>query len=62
MRLHFSTKSVAAKTIAQIVSGVVYFVIGIALLIIGYDNYELVISGLDPRLRVVQSSTPTFSR
>ena len=33
MRLPFSAKSVAAKTIAQMVSGVDYFVIGIALLI-----------------------------
>ena len=61
MRLPFSTKSFAAKTIAQMVGGVDYFVIGIALLIFGYDIYELVISDLDPRLRVVQSNTPTFS-
>jgi len=32
------------------VGGVDYFVIGIALLIFGYGIYELVISGLDPRL------------
>ena len=57
----FSTKSVAANTIARIVGGVDYFVIGIALLIFGYGIYELVISDLDPRLRVVQSNTPTFS-
>ena len=50
MRLPFSTKSVAAKTIAQMVGVVDYFVIGIALLIFGYGIYELVISGLDPRL------------
>ena len=50
MRLPFSTKSVAAKTIAQMVGGVDYFVIGIALLIFGYGIYELVISDLDPRL------------
>ena len=35
MRLPFTTKSVAARTIAQIVGGVDYFVIGIALLIFG---------------------------
>ena len=50
MRLTFSTKSVAAKTIAQMVGGVDYFVIGIALLIFGYGIYELVISDLDPRI------------
>ena len=32
------------------VGGVDYFVIGIALLILGYGIYELVISDLDPRL------------
>ena len=50
MRLPFSTKSVAAKTIAQMVGGVDYFVIGIALLIFGYGIYELVISDLDSRI------------
>ena len=50
MRLPFTAKSVAAKTIAQMVGGVDYFVIGIALLIFGYGIYELVISDLDPRL------------
>ena len=50
VRMPFSTKSVAAKTIAQMVDGVDYFVIGIALLIFGYGIYELVISDLDPRL------------
>ena len=51
MRLPFTTKSVAPKTIAQMVGGGVdYFVIGIALLIFGYGIYELVISDLDPRL------------
>ena len=50
MRLPFTTKSVAAKTIAQMVGGVDYFVIGIALLIFGYGIYELVISDFDPRL------------
>ena len=50
MRLSFTTKSVAAKTIAQMVGGVDYFVIGIALLIFGYGIYQLVISDLDPRL------------
>ena len=45
----FSSKSFAAKTIAQMVGGVDYFVIGIALLIFGYGIYELVISDLDPR-------------
>ena len=49
MRLPFTTKSVAAKTIAQMVGGVDYFVIGLALLIFGYGIYELVISDLDPR-------------
>ena len=49
MRLPFSANSVAAKTIAQMVGGVNYFVIGIALLIFGYGFYELVISDLDPR-------------
>ena len=33
------------------VGGVDYFVIGITLLIFGYGIYELVISGLDPRLK-----------
>ena len=61
MRLPFFAKSVAAKTIAQMVSGIGYFVIGIALLIFGYAIFELVISDLDPRLWVVQSNTPTFS-
>ena len=50
MRLSFTTKSVAAKTIAQMIGGVDYFVIGIALLIFGYGIYKLVISDLDPRL------------
>ena len=50
MRLHFSAKSVAAKTIAQMVGRVDYFVISIALLIFGYGIYKLVISDLDPRL------------
>ena len=53
MRLPFMAKSIAAKTIAQIVGGVDYFVIGIALLILlifGYGICELVISDLDPRL------------
>ena len=50
MRLPFTTKSVAARTIAQMVGGVDYFVNGIALLIFGYGIYELVISDLDPRL------------
>ena len=50
MCLPFSTKSVAVKTSAQMVGGVDYFVIGIALLIFGYGIYELVISGLDRRL------------
>ena len=50
MRLPFTTKSVAAKTIAQMVGGIDYFVIGISLLIFGYGIYELVISDLDPRL------------
>ena len=45
MRLPFTT-----KTIAQMVGGVDYFVIGIALLILGYGIYELVISDLYPRL------------
>ena len=49
MRLPFTTKSVAAKTIAQMVGGVDYFVIGIALLIFGYGIYELVVSDIDPR-------------
>ena len=49
MRLPFTAKSIAAKTIAQMVGGV-DFVIGIALLIFGYGIYELVISDLDPRL------------
>ena len=62
MRLPFSTKSVAVKTIAQMVGGVDYFVIGIALLIFGYGIYKMVISNLNQRLRVAQSSTPIFSR
>ena len=41
MLLPFTAKSVAAKTIAQMVGGVDYFVIGIALLIFGYGIYEL---------------------
>ena len=51
MRLPFTVKRFAAKTIAQMVGGVDYFVIGIALLIFGYGIYELVISDLDPRLK-----------
>ena len=50
MRLPFRTKSVAAKTIAQMVNGVDYFVIGIALLIFGCGIFEQVISDLDLRL------------
>ena len=49
MRMPFSAQSFAAKTIAQMVGGVDYFVIGIALLIFGYGIYELVISDIDPR-------------
>ena len=37
------------KSVAQIVGGVDYFVIGIALLIFAYGIYELVISDIDPR-------------
>lgn len=43
------SSSLQAKSIAQMVGGVDYFVIGIALLIFGYGIYELVISDLDPR-------------
>ena len=44
IRMPFEGKSIAAKkTIAQMVGGVDYFVIGIALLIFGYGIYELVI-------------------
>ena len=50
IRLPFTAKSVAAKSIDQMVGGVDYFVIGIALLIFGHSIYELVISDLDPRL------------
>ena len=50
IHLPFTAKSVAAKTIAQMVGGVDYFVIGIALLIFGNGIYELVNSDLDPRL------------
>ncbi len=50
MRLLFNAKSAAAKTIAQMVEGFDYFVIGIALLIFGCGIDELVISDLDPRL------------
>ena len=50
MRLPFTAKSAAAKTIVQMLGGFDYFVIGIALLIFGYGIYELVISELDPRL------------
>ena len=50
MRLAITAKSAAAKTIAQMVGGFDYFVIGIALLIFGYGIDELVISDLDPRL------------
>ena len=50
MRLPLTAKSVTAKTIAQMVAEVDYFVVGIALLIFGYGIYELVISDLDPRL------------
>ena len=46
----FDGKSIAAKTIAQMVGGVDYFVIGIAVLIFGYGICEVVISDLDPRL------------
>ena len=49
LSMFLGTTSVGAKTIAQMVGGVDYFVIGIALLIFGYGIYELVISDLDPR-------------
>ena len=39
VRLPFTAKSVAAKTIAQMVGEVNYFVIGIALLNFGYGIY-----------------------
>ena len=42
----FGSSSLQAKSIAQMVGGVDYFVIGIALLIFGYGIYELVISDL----------------
>ena len=54
MRLPSTSKSVAAKTIAQMVGGVDCFVIGIALQIFGYGIYELVISDLDPHLEGVE--------
>tara|TARA_B100000073_G_C23320818_1_gene406648 strand:- start:80 stop:328 length:249 start_codon:yes stop_codon:yes gene_type:complete len=50
MRLPFTAKGVATKTIAQMVGGVHYFVNSIAQLIFGYGIYQLVISVLDPRL------------
>ena len=62
MRLPFTAKSVAAKTIAQMVGRVDYFGIDIALMIIGYGIDELVISGLIHAWRVARSTTPTFSR
>ena len=46
----FDGERIAAKTIAQMVGGVDYFVIGIAVLIYGYGICEIVISDLDPRL------------
>ena len=49
MLLPFSDEGLASHSIAQMVGGVDYFVIGIALLIFGYGIYELVISDLDPR-------------
>ena len=49
MTLPFSDQGLASHSIAQMVGGVDYFVIGIALLIFGYGIYELVISDLDPR-------------
>ena len=49
MTLPFSDHGLASHSIAQMVGGVDYFVIGIALLIFGYGIYELVISDLDPR-------------
>ena len=49
MTLPFSQHDLASHSIAQMVGGVDYFVIGIALLIFGYGIYELVISDLDPR-------------
>ena len=50
MRLPFTAKSGSAKTIAQMVGGVDYFVIGITLLIFSYGSYEQVISDIDLRL------------
>ena len=50
MRLPFTAKSAAAKTIAQMAGGFDYFVIDIALLSFGYVIDELVISDLDPIL------------
>ena len=61
MRLPFTAKSVDAKTIAQMVGGVDYFVIGITLLVFGYGIVELVISYLIHAWRVVRI-TPTSSR
>ena len=49
LRHPIGSSSLQAKSIAQMVGGVDYFVIGIALLIFGYGIYELVISDLDPR-------------
>ena len=51
MRLPFTAKSAAGKTIAQMVGEFDYFVIGIALLIFGYGFDELVISDFHPRLK-----------
>ena len=62
IRLPFTAKSVAAKTIAQMMGGVDYFVIGIAHQIFGNGIYELVNSDLIHAWRVARSSTPTFSR
>ena len=50
MRVPFTAKSIAAKTIDHMVGGVGYFVLVVNLLIFGYGIYEQVISARDPRL------------
>ena len=49
IHLKLGESGMEAKSVAKVVGGIDYFVIGIALLIFGYGIYELVISDLDPR-------------
>ena len=47
---HFDSEK-SILLLGKVAGGIDYYMIGIALLIFGYGIYELIISGIDPRLQ-----------